>query len=93
MYIIGFTVLAIIVFYAGTILFDGVTYFSRMGQKHFTIGNPWFYALLIINVIILIFVKLFYNHKASVGGIGKTGMEGTRGRKGHEGSEGFLRTC
>jgi len=51
----------------------------------FTMGNPWFYALLIINIIILIFVRYFYLHKADVGSIGKTGMEGERGRKGSRG--------
>ena len=93
MYIIGFTILAILLFYAGTILFDGVTYFSRQGKTHFTIGNPWFYALLIINVIILIFIRYFYLHKASVGSIGNTGIEGERGRRGTRGEEAYLRTC
>ena len=93
MYIIGFTVLAIILFYAGTIIFDGMTYFSRQAQSHFTIGNPWFYALLFINLIILIFVRSFYYHKASVGSIGRTGMDGERGRKGVRGTESYLRHC
>lgn len=93
MYVIGFTVLAILLFYAGTIIFDGIMYFSRQGHKHFTIGNPWFYALLFINLIILVFVIYFYNYKASEGGIGKTGMQGERGRKGEHGTQSFLRVC
>jgi len=93
MYIIGFTVLAILLFYAGTIIFNGVTYFSRQGQSHFTIGNPWFYALLIINIIILVFVRYFYLYKADVGSIGRTGMDGEPGRKGYRGQQAYLRTC
>jgi hypothetical protein len=93
MYIIGFTVIAIILFYAGTIIFDGLTYFTRQGQKHFTIGNPWYYALVFINLIILIFVMYFYYHKSSVGSIGRTGIEGERGRKGKSGNKSFLSSC
>ena len=93
MYIIGFAVLAILVFYASTILFDGIFYFSRTGNKYFEIGNPWFYGLLIINLIILVFIYQFYQYKASVGSAGDTGLGGFPGKKGRKGQEAYLSRC
>lgn len=93
MYIVGFAVLIILVFYAYTTLSNGITYFSRTGNKYYQLGNPWFYGLLIINIIILTFVYVFYQYKSEIGGIGETGPLGYPGRKGYEGSNYYLRTC
>lgn len=93
MYIIATVTFLIIAYYSFDIIKNAIFYYSNTNNNHLKIGNPWFFGLLIINLIIMIFVIYFYNHKSTIGSIGKTGLGGYPGKKGPNGEESYIRVC
>lgn len=93
MYIVGFVVLLILIYYGFDIVKNAMTYFSKTNNYYLAIGNPWFYGLVGVNIIITIFVIYYYNQKSELGSIGETGEPGMQGKKGQSGNPCYFRSC
>lgn len=93
MFIIVTVIFIIIAYYSFDIIKNAIFYYSNTNNKSFQIGNPWFFGLLIVNLIIMTFVIYFYNHKSTIGSIGRTGLGGYPGKKGLSGEEAYVSVC
>lgn len=82
MFIILFTLIAIIVVY----FFESIILLFnkfKTGSNSSSIGNIWFIALLVINILLISFIYGFYNYVSKNTGIqGLTGSAGFPGREG-----------
>jgi hypothetical protein len=74
-----------IIFYFGSTIKEALLYYSSFNNKYLGIGNPWFFALLFINILILSFIYYFYHNKSGIRNIGNIGPIGYTGRKGDSG--------
>ena len=79
------TIFFSLIFYFGTAIKEAILYFSNFNNKYLSIGNPWFFSLLIINIILLIFIYNFYKVKSGKKSIGLIGFQGYPGIKGQKG--------
>lgn len=74
-----------ILFYFGTTIKEAILYYSNFNSRYLGIGNPWFFSLLFINIILLIFIYNFYKEKSGKNNAGKIGPMGYIGKKGDPG--------
>lgn len=84
MYFILVVLIIVVLFYYWDIIrsmFDFL--YSNYNTPAFSIVNPWFLSLLILNIIILIFQLVFYYSKK-----GETGDKGIMGKQGFSGVDG-----
>lgn len=93
MYLLGPVILLILFYYGFDIVKNAMTYFSKTNNYYLAIGNPWFYGLVGVNIIITIFVIYFYYKKNGVGSIGETGNQGMQGKKGPSGNSCYFSKC
>lgn len=85
MYLIYGAIIFCIIFYFGSAIKEALLYYSSFNNKYLGVGNPWFFALLFVNILILTFIYIFYKDKSGINNIGKMGPIGYTGVKGEPG--------
>ena len=84
-YILYTAIFFSILFYFGTTIKEAILYYSSFNNKYLSVGNPWFFSLLFINILIIIFIYNFYSVKTSKESNGPMGFQGYPGVKGKKG--------
>lgn len=87
MYFLYSVILLCIIYYFWSAIKEAVLYFSKVPNNYLNVGNPWFYALLFTNLLILWFVYNFYKNKSGSNSLGPIGPVGYRGIPGESGKE------
>mgnify|MGYP001338896273 CR=1 FL=1 len=87
MYFLYTVIFLCILYYFWAAIKEAVLYYSKLDNYYLNIGNPWFYVLLLINILILWFVYSFYQEKIGPNSAGTIGPNGYRGVPGNPGEE------
>ena len=85
MYFLYTVVFLCILYYFWSAIKEAVLYYSQIKNYYLNVGNPWFYALLFTNLLILWFVYTFYKSKSGANSAGTLGPVGYRGVPGESG--------
>lgn len=85
MYLLYTVLFFSILYYFWSAIKHAVMFYSNSNNLHLKIGNPWFYALVFTNVLILWFVCSFYQQKKGVNSAGTIGPIGYNGIPGEAG--------
>jgi hypothetical protein len=82
MYIILLAVIVIAIYFVGDLFINKIRMISMIPSQGWNYGFNWFMLLLAINVIVLIFVPVYYYFHDDTGNIGRKGNTGNIGIQG-----------